>query len=350
MSDVASLIDVARALSCYQGSQGADVEVISGGLFNESFLCRFGALCYVLQHVSPIFDPAMHANIVAVTEHLATHDIETPHLIPTADGKPYALIDDIGCWRLLTHIDGIVHHKLPGPVHAEAAAELVGRFHAALDDLTHTFIGTRLGVHDTAKHIATLETALEEHIGHRLHTRVKVVANRLLEAAAQLLPLDDQPTRICHGDLKISNVMFHKNSERPRARCLIDLDTLGPMSLAHELGDAWRSWCNPFREDDAEAATFDLSVFEASWRGYRVGIGKPSSAAQRLALLSGPEWISLELACRFAADALNETYFGWDQTRFASAGEHNLVRAQGQWALHRATVATRDQRAAILAL
>ena len=29
-----------------------------------------------------------------------------------------------------------------------------------------------------------------------------------------------------------------------RAVCVVDLDTLAPMSLHHELGDAWRSWCN----------------------------------------------------------------------------------------------------------
>ena len=55
-------------------------------------------------------------------------------------------------------------------------------------------------------------------------------------------------------------------------------------------------------------------------------------------------------ATRFAADTLNESYFGWDQTRHPSAGHHNLVRAKGQWALHKATVATRDQRAALLGL
>jgi Ser/Thr protein kinase RdoA (MazF antagonist) len=347
---VASLIDVARALSRYQGFEGAEVETIGGGLINESFLIRFGALRYVLQRVSPIFDPAMHANIVAVTDHLARHNIETPHLIPTSDGQPYAELEDIGCWRLQTHMDGITHHRLPGPQHAEAAAELVGQFHIALDDLEHTFVGTRIGVHDTAKHLANLRSAVADHKDHRLHARVAALAHQLLAAAAELLPLDDQPLRVCHGDLKISNIMFRKNSEVPRALCLIDLDTLGPMSLAHELGDAWRSWCNPFREDDRDAATFDMGIFEASWRGYRLGVGGQLDSTKRIALLSGPEWVSLELAARFAADALHESYFGWDQTRFSSAGDHNLVRAEGQWALHRATVGTREQRAAMLGL
>ena len=40
--------------------------------------------------------------------------------------------------------------------------------------------------------------------------------------------------------------------------------------------------------------------------------------------------MALELAVRFAADALRESYFGWDAERFESCGHHNLVRARGQ--------------------
>jgi hypothetical protein len=72
--------------------------------------------------------------------------------------------------------------------------------------------------------------------------------------------------------------------------------------------------------------------------------------AERRALLAGVEWISLELASRFAADALLESYFGWDARRFPGRGEHNLVRARGQLALHEAFVAMRKERAAILGL
>ena len=71
---------------------------------------------------------------------------------------------------------------------------------------------------------------------------------------------------------------------------------------------------------------------------------------ERRALLLGPDWISLELAARFAADALNESYFGWNPERFAGRGEHNLVRARGQLSLHRAFVETRPKRARLLAV
>ena len=62
----------------------------------------------------------------------------------------------------------------------------------------------------------------------------------------------------------------------------------------------------------------------------------------------GVEWVSLELGARFAADALFESYFGWDANRFPGRGEHNLVRARGQWSLHEALLAARATRTSML--
>jgi thiamine kinase-like enzyme len=155
---------------------------------------------------------------------------------------------------------------------------------------------------------------------------------------------------VCHGDLKFSNILFadHEPPASQRAVCLIDLDTVGPLSLAYELGDAWRSWCNRAGEDLTEAR-LDLDIMRASAEGYREGLDRALDAETRRALLLGVEWVSLELAARFAADALYETYFGWDARRFPGRGEHNLARARGQWSLHAALAATRDEREKILA-
>jgi aminoglycoside phosphotransferase (APT) family kinase protein len=155
--------------------------------------------------------------------------------------------------------------------------------------------------------------------------------------------------RVCHGDLKFSNLLFadHEPPASERAVCLIDLDTVGPLSLAYELGDAWRSWCNRAGEDTT-VARLDLDVMRASLEGYREGLGGGLDAETRHALVLGVEWVSLELAARFAADALVESYFGWDARRFPGRGEHNLVRARGQWALHGAFVATRAAREEML--
>ena len=165
------------------------------------------------------------------------------------------------------------------------------------------------------------------------------------------------PPRICHGDLKFSNVVFEgvAGEGALAARALVDLDTVAPLGLAWEMGDAWRSWCNPRGEDHAEAI-FDMEIFAASLDGYQSGLAEPAGTGrlldepERRALLGGPEWISLELAARFCADALRECYFGWDARRFSGRGEHNLVRARGQWSLHLATIEKRSARSRLLGL
>jgi hypothetical protein len=178
---------------------------------------------------------------------------------------------------------------------------------------------------------------------------VQPLAGAIAAGAAALPPLPALAPRVCHGDLKFNNIMFagRQPPADTRAVCLIDLDTCGPLSLAYELGDAWRSWCNRAGEDEVDAR-LDLDVFRASLEGYLAGLGRPLAADEREGLLLGVEWVSLELAARFAGDALAESYFGWDATRFPGRGEHNLVRARGQWSLHQALAASRGERARLL--
>ena len=160
---------------------------------------------------------------------------------------------------------------------------------------------------------------------------------------------EKHPAEYQHGEWVKRNVLFagERSPSSEIAVCLIDLDTVGPMSLAFELGDAWRSWCNRSGEDSPQAHV-DLEVMRASLEGYGEGIGHPLSAIERRALLGAVEWISLELAARFLSDALDESYFGWNSRWYPTRGEHNLVRARGQFALHEAFLKTRQERAEIL--
>ncbi len=338
----------ARTIVPAFGIEPAVVEPLGRGLINDTFAVSDpkGA-AYVLQRVHPVFDPRIHHNIEAVTEHLARHDMVTPRIVRVGD-RPW-IERDGEPWRLMTRVPGVSIDVVSEPTQARAAAELLGRFHSALDDLEYEFVGLRSGVHDTPTHLRRLAEAVAEHPDHRLASEVGPMADAIARGAAELPPLDGLPERTVHGDPKLNNVLF-ESAEGPgaaSARCWIDLDTVAPMPLAVELGDAWRSWCNPKGEDEA-VARFDLEIFEASWHGYRAGCSLDLSTDEREALLHGVEWITLELAARFAADALAERYFGWDASRFAAAGEHNLRRAQGQWSLHEAVLACRAQREAVL--
>jgi hypothetical protein len=61
-------------------------------------------------------------------------------------------------------------------------------------------------------------------------------------------------------------------------------------------------------------------------------------------LAHGLERLCVELSARFAADALEEAYFGWNPDLFESAGDQNLSRARGQLSLYRQARDTRTER------
>jgi Ser/Thr protein kinase RdoA (MazF antagonist) len=349
---IASLIETTVLPQYQELGPGATARPFGSGLINKTYLVEDGDKRFVLQWVNPIFPSTIHDNIEAVTRHLQAKGMWTPHLVRTREGKLCLdLGSQQGVWRLLTHVGGFSFDVITSTRQAQAAGALVGRFHAALDSLAHTFVGQRLGVHDTPKHLARLQEALDSKSDHRLAGELRKIAEPLLQRAAAMPPLPVLPDRICHGDLKFNNILFAgpDGSAAEQAVCLIDLDTIAPMSLAFEVGDAWRSWCNRNGENNPQALV-DLDVFGASLEGYREGFERPLSSAEKTALLLGVEWVSLELAARFGADAVFESYFGWDPKRFAGRGEHNLVRAQSQWTLHQALFEGRAARQKMLGL
>jgi Ser/Thr protein kinase RdoA (MazF antagonist) len=333
-----------QALSAW-GLDTAPVCAIEAGLINRTFFVRAPDAPLVLQWVNPMFGPEVNDDIEAVTAHLAARGMATPRLVRTSGGALTVADRARGHWRLMTFVEGVTHHKVTSPALCESAGLLVGRFHRAVQDLTHEFKHRRPHVHDTARHLAHLADVLAHRTDHRHHAAVAPVAREILSRAADLPVLTGLPRRVVHGDLKISNLLFSPAGE---ALALIDLDTLAEMSVVLELGDAWRSWCNPSREDDP-GAHLDLDLFAAALRGYAEGAQGLLMSAEVSALPRAVEVIALELSARFCADALDESYFGWDHARFSSASEHNLLRARGQLALARSAAAAKADLARIVA-
>ncbi len=337
--------EIARALAAYPGRSDAPVAKLAGGLLHQSFSVPCRDIECVLQRVNPIFAPAIHDNIVAVTEHLQAKGVCTLRLLPTRDGRPYVDLGSAGIWRLMTRVPGVTFQTCGSLRQARSAGALVGRFHSALADLEHDFRPLGIVFHDSAAHLAELREAVETQRGHRLYDRVAPLADEILAAVDRWAPLDEMPSRVVHGDLKFNNVLFSasEGAGKDEAVSLIDLDTLCCMPLFVEMGDAWRSWCNRAGEDSPDAE-LDMELFHASVQGYLGALEIDLDAAERESLAHGIERIGLELSARFAADALNESYFGWEPARFASHGDHNLVRAQGQLSLYRQACDTRSER------
>ncbi|HUS30986.1 MAG TPA: aminoglycoside phosphotransferase family protein [Kofleriaceae bacterium] len=305
------------------GWRADQVAPLAGGLINKTYVISEGdARIAVLQQLHPIFGAAVNLDIEAVTTHLASRGLPTPRLIRTLAGN--AWVDHVGhVWRALTYVEGETVHRVPSVEWATAGGALVGRFHRAIADLQYDYKFTRSGVHDTSRHLSKLQGALEAGGD----VEAMELGREVLRAARGLPVLPDAPKRHVHGDLKISNLIFQR--EPLAGVCLVDLDTFAKGTMAFELGDAMRSWCNPHGED-AGSVRFDLSIFHAAIAGFRAEANDLLTTEERVSIVTGLETVCIELAARFAVDVFEDRYFGWDAERFPSRRAHNLVRARGQ--------------------
>lgn len=326
------------------GLEGASFEPIEIGLINRTFLARVGGEPrVVLQRQHHAFGGEVNLDIEAITAHLAARGIGVPRLVRTRDDR--AWVEHEGrAWRALTHLQGVTVARVEDPALAHAASALVGRFHRAIDGFEHLFHFTRPGAHDTPAHLARLRAALDTFRDHPAIDEVRPIAEAILTHPLPAIP--ELPVRIIHGDLKITNVLFDPSLSD--AIALLDLDTFQHATIAVELGDALRSWCNP-RGESGEEVRVEVPIFEAAVRGYAERSDDLLNAAERESIALGLETIALELSSRFALDALEDRYFAWDSSRFASRTAHDIVRAHSQLALARSAQQLRAQLQAIVA-
>jgi len=307
---------------------------ITVGLINQTYRVeRSGRPLAVLQRLHPIFEATVNEDLEVIARHLAARGLTTPHLIRTVEGHSH--VESDGIWRALTFVEGRTLTEVTSPAIAHAAGLLAGRFTRALEGFEHTFQFSRVGVHDTAAHLAALEKAITGDAEGR------PLAEAILEHAHALQGLPSTRRRIVHGDLKITNLLFEPH--RDVGLAAVDLDTLAHGTFPVELGDALRSWCNPAGESREGGIAVDL--FEAALAGVRESVVLDPD--ERDAIVLGVETITTELASRFCRDVFEDRYFGWDSTRYASRRAHCLARARSQLTLARSI---RERRAELEAI
>ncbi|MGH8596668.1 MAG: phosphotransferase enzyme family protein [Gammaproteobacteria bacterium] len=317
--------DAHRVLTAYD-IRSSQLTPIACGLINLTWrVTTTPGLSFILQRLHPIFPPTVNLNLERVTRHLAARGMPTPRLMATCSGN-YWVEDANATWRVLSFVAGESFARVPDLEHAHSAGRLLGAFHAALRDFDGQLPFVRAPVHAPRRHVAALAEALATGRQHRLQPAVTAIANEVSSAIAVLPAIAETPLRLVHGDPKLSNLLFGAGAT---PICMVDFDTVGYAPLGYELGDAFRSWCNPYIEDGVEA-DFDLSLFEAAIEGYASATIGYITAVEAHAIVSSTELIALELAARFAADAIHESYFAWDAARFETCGDHNLARARNQ--------------------
>lgn len=309
-----------------------NVRQLTDGHINKTFLLNMGDHRLILQKVNPIFGTQVNSDIAAVINRLNDFKIPVPQLVKTKKKQLFFTDNQGNHWRVLTFLPGLTVDKLNTTRQATNVGLIIGTMHAALFDWDYDYQNKRAGVHDTAKHRKNIEITIGARRSHRLLSKVEPLYETVAKRFKDLGNLESLPPRHAHGDLKVTNIRFDGRDEN-QVSGILDLDTFAQMPLAFEMGDAFRSWCNTVAEDEGDA-TFDAAIFSHAARGWWNIIREVNPEPEEVDnLIPGIEWITLELSTRFLRDALEENYFGWDDTRFNRSGEHQLQRARAQIAL-----------------
>ena len=307
------------------GISGAKLSKVTDGLINLTFeVADETGSRFILQKVSEIFKPSVNKKVAEVTVHLRECGVLSPKIIPSRNRENYVERNG-NVWRLYEYIPGYSKRVFTSPEEAYSAGKALAEFHEGLKSFDVRLLASdRPHIHDFSLHLNRLEETLSHSNSHRFYPQCCELRKRIKLLASRIPYFDSGPLIAAHGDPKVSNILF--SAELNSVVCFIDLDTVGLVPHALELGDAMRSWCNPFPEDSS-SSLFKMEHYKAALDGYNL-VGSGDGLYE--SVLPATLQIYVELASRFLADVIHESHFGWDEKIYESAASHNLARASAQ--------------------
>ena len=239
-----------------------------------------------------------------------------PLLRTTKDGRAY-LQDASGCWRMMTYFDGVYSLNIPdSPEIFYYAGRAFGSFMKAMSDVDVNEVKVVIpNFHNTRSRYRDLEEA----ILHDPKGRVKDVEPEIAFVRARAdkfgiisdaLESGKIPTRICHNDCNLNNILFDDQTHLPVA--IIDLDTVMPSSPLYDYGDSMRIGTNTATDDekDLTKVSCDLNLYENYARGYLEACGDVLTKEELELLPYASLIITAEDGIRFLMDHINgDTYY-----------------------------------------
>lgn len=335
------------------------VEPFKSGHINETYrgvaATPDGERFYIHQKINhSIFKdvPALMRNIVAVTEHirrkLAAGEGEPNEtalaVVPTRQGDLYHVDADGQFWRTYEWIaDSVSVDVCSGAMQAREAGRMVGKFQRYLADFpARTLVDPIPQFQNTALRFAQLETAIrEDRAGRAADIMEEIEFARSQQSLTGLLvdgiASGGLPLRVTHGDPKLNNILFHR--ETGRGMCIVDLDTCMAGTALYDFGDLVRCTAVRAAEDERDLSKVfcDQALFRALTEGVLEIVGADLAEGEKALLAAAPQCIVLTIGIRFLADHLNgDVYF-----KIHRPG-HNLDRARTQFALVRSMQAQFD--------
>ena len=304
----------------------ATVIPLGAGNINDTYRIQFNhrppvVLQKINGDVFPV--PAVVAdNAKMVADHIrgahprSDFTYTVPRIIETMAGASHIVDDKQQVWRMMEFIENSqTYSAVSSEKQAFEGGKILGWFHHQMRGYDPGKLTNPLpGFHDLPAYLSTYERIRKGHrraISAELRYCSEQVEQRLGDSE---LLLDGMRSgriskRIIHGDPKIGNMLFDRNSEDGIA--LIDLDTVMAGVVQLDLGDALRSFCNRAGEDptDHESVHFDLSLCRTFLKGY-FHAHPTLESDERVFIYQGLRLMTFELALRFFSDYLdNNRYF-----------------------------------------
>lgn len=338
-NQLSCLLEIARKF--HDCADSCEISLIGQGNINLTYLVHCHDHEFIMQRISAsVFK---HPHIVAgnsakVARHVqgllsAESRAFAPIILKALDGENYVEDNEGQIWRAQKYIKNtFVYEKILRPQAAYEAGRCLAMFHKNVAGISLQELGVTLpGFHNLPGYLNSYDAVVDGFGREEVHDqwlycmdfidRCRADASYLEQARRRGLV----PTRIIHGDPKVSNILFSK--ETGRAVSMIDLDTVGPGILLCDLGDFLRSICCSSGEGSRlEDVRCDTALIAAALKGY-VADGDLSHF-EKESLYHALYLISFELGVRFFTDYLQgNRYFK------VSSAEQNLHRAMVQFKL-----------------
>ncbi len=282
---------------------------------------------YTLQRINTNVFPdvdALMENFKLTTDHLYGKFLLPGHrkngsvqrLRTTKDGRAY-LRDDSGCWRMLTYFDGVYSLNIPdSPSTFYHAGRAFGSFLKEMSDMDSGDIKEVIpNFHNTKSRYRDLEAAIAKDPKGRVKQvmpEIEFVRRRADKYGiiSDALESGKIPTRVCHNDCNLNNILFDNKTHLPVA--IIDLDTVMPSSPLYDYGDSMRIGTNTATDDekDLTKVSCDLNLYERYARGYLEACGDVLTREELELLPYASLIITSEDGIRFLMDHINgDTYY-----------------------------------------
>ena len=282
---------------------------------------------YTLQRINTNVFPdvdGLMANLKLTTQHLhgklilpgRRKQASVQSLRPTKDGRSY-LRDDSGCWRMLNYIDDV--YSLDIPDHPDTfyhAGQAFGMFVKEMADIDSSEIHTVIpNFHNTRSRYEDLEKVIAKDPQNRAKDVAKEIAivrarSHCFGLITDALEAGVIPTRICHNDCNLNNILFDNKTHLPVA--IIDLDTVMPSSPLYDYGDSMRIGTNTAKDDekDLSKVSCNLLLYEKYARGYLESFGSEMTREELELLPFASLIITAEDGIRFLMDHIDgDTYY-----------------------------------------